>query len=340
MFVLRLRFVLVLLTLCLSPTVAAAADPLRSWNDCPAKQKILDFVARTTAKHGPDYLPLGDRIATFDNDGTLWSEQPYYNQFAFVVDRVRAMAPAHPEWRDKEPFRTLLSGDAIKLANFGENDFIDLLKVTHAGMTADQFNAEVVAWISTARHPRFGTLYTQLTYQPMVEVLAYLRANGYKTFIVSGGGVDFMRPWTERAYGIPPQQVAGSSIKVQFSLQNDKPVLLRLPTVDFIADGPGKPVGIYQYIGKQPVIAFGNSDGDLQMLQYTTVGAGKKLRLGLIVHHTDAVREWAYDRDSKIGRLRVALDQAPERGWQVIDMKNDWRTIFSFQHEAASSTTP
>lgn len=310
--------------------VSAQTDPLPSWNDGAVKKAITDFVTRVTTQGSPDFVPEADRIATFDNDGTLWVEQPYYFQMAFAFDRLKAMAPQHPEWKTKEPFRSLLKGDVATAAKAGEKGLLAVVAATHSGMTVPQFEVLVTDWIKTARHPRFKRPYNELVYQPMLEVLAYLRANGFKTFIVSGGGMDFMRPWAPAAYGIPPQQIVGSSGVTEFRLNKDgKGELVKTAKVDFIDDGPGKPVGINRNIGRQPIIAFGNSDGDLQMLQYTTSGTGA--RLGVYVHHDDAVREYAYDRKSRIGKLDKGLDEAPKWGWPVISMKNDWKVIFPFE---------
>jgi len=307
-------------------TVAQAADPLPSWNDGRAKQAIVAFVAKVTKEGAPDFVPPAARIATFDNDGTLWAEQPMYFQLLFALDRVKALAPQHPEWQEKEPFASLLRGDVKGALAGGERAMLDIVMITHAGMTTDEFEKIVADWIATATHPVTKRPYTAMVYQPMLELLAYLRANGFKTFIVSGGGIEFMRPWTEHVYGIPPEQVIGSSIKTQFEMRDGKPVLVRLPEIDFIDDKTGKPVGIHKIIGRRPLMAFGNSDGDLQMLQWTTAGPGP--RFGLIVHHTDAEREWAYDRHSSIGRLDKGLDEAQARGWTVVDMKGDWRTLY------------
>jgi phosphoglycolate phosphatase-like HAD superfamily hydrolase len=310
----------------------AQTDPLPSWNDGAVKTSITDFVARVTTPGSPDFVPVEERVATFDNDGTLWCEMPFYFQMAFAFDRVRAMAPKHPEWKTKEPFRSLIKGDVATAAKAGEKGLLAVVAATHSGMTVAQFDNAVRDWIRTARHPRFKRPYNELVYQPMIEVLAYLRANGFKTFIVSGGGMDFMRPWAPAAYGIPPEQIVGSSGVTEFRLNKDgKGELFKTAKVDFIDDGPGKPVGINRNIGRRPIIAFGNSDGDLQMLQYTTSGAG--LRLGLYVHHDDAVREYAYDRKSQIGRLDKGLDEAPKWGWQIISMKNDWKVIFPFEQK-------
>jgi phosphoglycolate phosphatase-like HAD superfamily hydrolase len=307
--------------------LAALADPLPSWNDGKAKAAIVDFVTRTTTA-GPDFVAVDDRIATFDNDGTLWSEQPIYFQGIFVLDRIKALAKDHPEWKDKQPFKAVLENDMAAVLASGHEGLGELLAASSSGMSVADFSAEVLEWTRTARHPRFDKPYTDLVFQPMLELLAYLRANDYQTFIVSGGGAEFMRPWAEGAYGIPPQQVVGSSGKTAFKLDGDKVEILKLPAVEFIDDGPGKPVGINRFIGKRPVFAAGNSDGDLEMLQWTTLNDGP--RFGMIVHHTDAKREWAYDRDSKIGHLAKALDEAPERGWLVVDMKNDWKRIYPF----------
>ncbi len=306
--------------------VAQGADALPSWNNGAAKTAITSFVERVTKEGGSDYVRPAERIATFDNDGTLWCEQPMYVQMAFALDRVRAQEERHLEWQETEPFKSVLAGDLKTALAGGEKSIAELVATTHAGMTVDQFEQTVRQWISTAKHPRFDRPYTSLVYQPMLELLAYLRANGFKTYIVSGGGVEFMRPWTERVYGIPPEQVVGSRGKLKFEMQDGQPALLKLPEIDLIDDKAGKPVGIQQMIGRRPIAAFGNSDGDFEMLQWTTMSPGA--RLGLIVHHTDAEREYAYDRNSAVGRLDKALDNAGQRGWVVVDMKNDWKTIF------------
>jgi hypothetical protein len=306
--------------------LAAAADPLPSWNEGDAKRSVVDFVQRVTAAGGADFVPVAERIAVFDNDGTLWAEQPMYAQLAFALDRVKALAPAHPEWKQKQPFKAVLAGDLKTVAAGGEHALLELVMATHAGMTTEAFARVATDWLATAKHPRFNRPYTELVYQPMLELLIYLRANGFKTYIVSGGGIEFMRPWTEKVYGIPPEQVIGSSIKTRFELRDGKPVLVRLPEINFIDDKAGKPVGIQMHIGRRPIAAFGNSDGDLQMLQWTTAGPGA--RLGLIVRHTDADREYAYDRQSSIGRLDQALDEAKTQGWIVVDMKQDWKRVF------------
>ncbi len=317
---------------------AHADDPLPSWNDGPAKAAILDFVARVVDEGGAEYVAPEARIAVFDNDGTLWSEQPAYFQFAFALDRVQALAAQHPEWRERQPFKAVLEGDLKTALAGGEAAIVELLTATHAGMTTDEFEQIVHDWTATARHPRFNRPYTELVYQPMLEVLAYLRANGFRTYIVSGGGIEFMRSWATDVYGIPPEQVIGSSIKVKYELRDGEPVLMRLPEADFIDDKAGKPVGIHKFIGRRPIAAFGNSDGDYEMLRW--VGAGSGPRLGMIVHHTDAEREWAYDRGSPVGRLERALDEAPTRGWVIADMKQDWRVIYPPASDPARSPSP
>ena len=304
----------------------AAPDPLPSWNDGAAKRRILAFVQAVTDPASNDHVPAGERIATFDNDGTLWAEKPMYFQVLFALDRVKALAPQHPEWKTKEPFASLLRGDVKAALAGGERAIAQIAMATHAGMTTAEFEQIVREWMATARHPTTGRLLTGMVYQPMLELLAYLRASGFKTFIVSGGGIEFMRPWSERVYGVPPEQVIGSSIKTRLEERGGVPVLVRLPELNFIDDGLGKPVGINEHIGRRPVAAFGNSDGDLQMLQWTAAGGGR--RLCLLVHHTDAEREWAYDRPSDVGRLDKALDLANAQGWMVVDMKQDWKVVF------------
>ena len=286
----------------------------------------MKFVADVTNEGAATFVPVEQRIATFDNDGTLWVEQPIYTQFVFALDRVKALAPQHPEWRQKQPFQAVLEGDKKALAASGERGMMQLVMATHTGMTTDEFQTIVEDWIRSAMHPRFHRPYTECIYQPMLELMAYLRANGFKTYIVSGGGVEFMRPWAERTYGIPPEQVIGSSIKLQFKMRNSRPVLIRLPEANFVDDKTGKPVGIQEFIGRRPLAAFGNSDGDQQMWEWTAAGNGS--RLMLLVHHTDAVREYAYDRQSSVGTLNKALDEANARSWVVVDMKNDWKTVF------------
>jgi hypothetical protein len=311
-------------------TSARAADPLPSWNAGPAKQSIVSFVNKVTTQGGPDFVSPPERIATFDNDGTLWAEQPMYFQLLFALDRVKTMAPQHPEWKTQEPFASILKGDVAGALAGGDKSIVEIVAATHAGMSTAEFEQIVRTWITTAKHPKYHRLYTELAYQPMLELLAYLRANGFKTFIVSGGGIEFMRPWTERVYGIPPEQVVGSSIKTKFEYVNGKPVLMRLPQVDFIDDKTGKPVGINSHIGRRPIAAFGNSDGDRQMLEWTQAGQGA--RFMLLVHHDDAAREWAYGPKSKIGTFSDSLmTEAKTNGWAVVSMKNDWKTIFAFQ---------
>jgi phosphoglycolate phosphatase-like HAD superfamily hydrolase len=308
----------------------AQSDPLPSWNDGVVKKSITDFVARTTTPGEPDFVPVPERIATFDNDGTLWAEQPAYFQAAFAFDRIRALAPQYPKWKTQQPFKAVLDKDMKALSAAGEKGLLQIIAATHTGMTVEAFHQTVLDWVATARHPRFNRPYTDLVYQPMLELLAYMRANGFKTFIVSGGGIEFMRPWVEKVYGIPPEQVVGSSGVTEFRIGKDgKPVLAKLAKVEFVDDGPGKPVGINRFIGRRPVFAFGNSDGDLQMLQWTAAGGGARF-MG-IVHHTDAEREWAYDRKSHVGKLDKALDEGIKRGWTIADMKRDWRVVFPFQ---------
>ncbi len=322
---------LLIITLFAATTFAAsrlqATSPLSSWKDGAAKTAILDFVEKVTAEGSPDFVPESERIATFDNDGTLWSEQPMYAQLFFVIDRIKAMAPDYPEWKTEEPFASLLKGDLKAVAASGKNGLLELVATTHAGMTTEEFEKLVSDWIATAKHPKTGRLHTEMVYQPMLELLAYLRANGFKTYIVSGGGIEFMRPWTERVYGIPPEQVIGSSIKTKFETKDGKPVLQRLPEIDFIDDKAGKPIGINSHIGRRPIAAFGNSDGDREMLEWTQAGEGA--RLMMLVHHDDAEREWAYGPDSKIGTFSDDLmSEAKKNGWTVISMKDDWATIY------------
>ena len=305
----------------------ADSAPLPSWNDGPAKAAIVAFVGRVTTSGSPDFVPPAERIATFDNDGTLWSEQPIYFQFAFALDRVKALAPRHPEWKTTQPFKAVLDGDHKALAAAGEKGLAQLLVATHTGMTTDEFTKSVTDWLATARHPRFQRPYTELVYQPMLELLVYLRANGFKTFIVSGGTVEFMRAWADSVYGIPPEQIVGTTFVTRFQRRADGTyVLLREPKLEFLDDGPGKPVGIQRVIGRRPILAFGNSDGDQQMLEWTAAGTGARF-VGL-VHHTDADREWSYDRKSHIGKLDAALDEAASRGWTVVDMRRDWKVVY------------
>ena len=311
-------------------TTAYAQDPLSSWNDGPTKQAIVAFVAKVSKEGSPDFVPPAERIATFDNDGTLWCEQPMYFQLFFALDRVKTLAPQHPEWKTKEPFASLLKGDVKGALAGGEHAILEIIVATHAGMTTAEFEKIVADWIATAKHPKFKRPYTECIYQPMVELLAYLRANGFKTFIVSGGGIEFMRPWTEKVYGIPPEQVVGSSIKTKYEMRDGKPVLMRLPEMNFIDDKAGKPVGINSHIGRRPIAAFGNSDGDQQMLEWTQAGSGA--RLMMLVHHDDATREFAYGAESKIGTFSDALmAEAKKDGWTVISMKDDWKKIFAFE---------
>ena len=303
-----------------------AEEALPSWSDGPAKKAILQFVSDVTKKGGPKYVPPSERIATFDNDGTLWAEQPMYFQLAFVFDEVKRMAPGHPEWKEKEPFKSVIAGDLKSALAGGEKAISQLMAASHSAMTTEEFAKNVGNWIASAKNPKFNRLYRECTYVPMVELLNFLRANGFKTFIVSGGGVEFMRVWAEKAYGIPPEQVIGSSGKTKFEIKNNRVDLIKLPEVEFVDDGPGKPVGINRFIGRRPILAFGNSDGDQQMLEYTASGSGA--RLMLILHHDDAVREVAYDRTSSIGKLDKAWDEATQRGWVVVSMKNDFRKVF------------
>lgn len=317
------------LMLCISLAAGARAetDPLPSWNAGATKQAIVDFVARVTKEGGADYVPPAERIAVFDNDGTLWSEQPIYFQLAFAIDRIAALAPEHPEWETTPPFSDILKGNLKAVAASGEHGLLEIVAATHSGITTEKFSEIVDGWLAGAEHPRFNRHYTELVFQPMLELLAYLRANDFKTFIVSGGGVEFMRRFAEKVYGIPPEQVVGSSGVVKFDIGEDgKPELTKEAKIEFVDDGPGKPVGINRFIGRRPIFAFGNSDGDLQMLQYTAAGQGARF-MG-IVHHTDSDREWAYDRASHVGKLDKALDEATAKGWTVVDMKTDWKTVF------------
>jgi phosphoserine phosphatase len=307
-------------------------EGLASWNDGAAKKAIVDFVQRTTTDGSAEFVPVPERIAVFDNDGTLWTEQPVYFQFAFALDRVKQLAPQHPEWQSREPFKSILAGNMAGLMASGEKGILEVIAATHSGMTTAEFAQTVTDWMASARHPRFKRPYIDLVYQPMIELLAYLRGHGFKTFIVSGGGIEFMRPWTEKIYGIPPEQVVGSSGVVKFVMQQpDKPVLMKEAKVEFVDDGPGKPVGINRFIGRRPIFAFGNSDGDQQMLEWTAAGSGARF-MGL-VHHTDAEREYAYDRQSHIGKLDKAWDEAVRRQWTVVDMKADWNTIYPFERK-------
>jgi phosphoserine phosphatase len=303
-----------------------AQDPLPSWNDTAPKKAITAFVERVTQEGSPDFVPPAERIATFDNDGCLWSEQPMYFQAFFIFDRIKALAPQHPEWKETEPFASVLKGDLKSALAGGEKALVGMLMATHSGLTTEEFEKAVTDWITTAKHPKTGKLFTEMVYQPMLELLAYLRANGFKTFIVSGGGIEFMRPWTERVYGIPPEQVVGSSVGLKYELRGGTPVILKTPELVHNDDKEGKPVGIQRHIGRRPIAAFGNSDGDFQMLEWTTRGEGA--RFGMIIHHTDAEREYAYDRESHIGKLDRGLNEAPVRGWTVVSMKDDWMAIY------------
>ena len=321
------RFLSVLLFAAASlPVLARAADALPGWNDGASKARIVRFVEDVTDPVSRNFVPPAERIAVFDNDGTLWTEQPMYFQLAFVFDRVKALAPQHPEWRTTEPFKSVLEGNLAGVAASGDHGLLALVGATHGNTTPEQFAKIVSDWLATARHPRFQRPYTELTFAPMKELLAYLRANGFKTFIVSGGGIEFMRVFAERVYGVPPEQVVGSYAKMKYEVRDGKPVVVRLPDIEFIDDKGGKPVGIDRFIGRRPILAFGNSDGDFEMLEYTTGGPGP--RLGLLVHHDDAEREYAYDRKSPVGSLARGLDEAPVRGWTVVSMKGDWRRIY------------
>ena len=328
------RTMLAVSLLAIAPGIALAqaptiGDPLPSWNDSPVRHSIIDFVTRVTTDGSPDFVPPAERIATFDNDGTLWTEQPVYFQLAFAFDRIKALAPKHPEWKTKQPFKALLDRDMGRVGAAGEKGLLELMAASHTGVSTEEFSKAVLDWTANARHPRFNRPYTELVYQPMLELLAYLRANGFKTFVVSGGGIEFMRPWMEKVYGIPPEQVVGSSGAVKFQADgNGRPELMKVAKVEFIDDGPGKPVGINRFIGRRPIFAFGNSDGDLQMLQWTMAGTGA--RFAGLVHHTDAEREYAYDRNSKIGKLDKALDEATLKRWTVVDMRHDWKIVFPF----------
>jgi hypothetical protein len=304
-------------------------DPLPSWSEGPVKGAILDFIARVTRPGGPDFLPPDERLATFDNDGTLWTEQPCYVQLAFAVDRAQVLAREHPDWRERQPWKRVLEDGVAALASVGERGLMEVITATHLDNTTEQFHDIVEGWITNTRHPRFQRLHTQLIYQPMLELLLHLRGCSFKTFIVTGGGVEFVRVFSQRVYGIPPEQVIGSRCKLRYEPRGGRPAMFRLPEADLFDDGPGKPVGIQEMLGRRPILAFGNSDGDFEMLDWTTSGPDR--RLGVIVHHTDSDREWAYDRDSRVGHLSRALDQAPGRGWLTVDMKRDWRVMYPFQ---------
>jgi phosphoglycolate phosphatase-like HAD superfamily hydrolase len=321
-----MRILLTLLAIGLSAAAVKADDSLPSWNETATQKAIVAFVEKTTTEGSPDFVPPAERIAVFDNDGCLWSEQPMYFQAFYIFDRIRSLAPQHPEWATQEPFASVLKGDVKAALAGGEAALLSMAAATHAGLTSEEFSATVTDWLATAKHPVTGKAYTDMVYQPMLELLAYLRANGFKTFIVSGGGIDFMRPWAERVYGIPPEQVIGSSLKAAYEVRDGKPVIVKLPELNFIDDKAGKPVGIHQHIGRRPIFAAGNSDGDFQMLEWTTSGNGP--RFGLLVHHDDAAREFAYDRESHIGRLDRGLDEGPARGWSIVSMAEDWKLVF------------
>ncbi len=316
------------IAVCLIANSAYGADPLPSWNEGPTKKAITDFVGKVTKKDNPDFVPVAERIAVFDNDGTLWCEHPMYVQLFFALDRIKHLAPGHPDWKLKLPFKAVLDGDLKGVMESGERGVAEIIMASHAGMTTAEFETIVQDWMKTARHPRFKRPFTDLVYQPMVELMAYLRENGFKIYIVSGGGVEFMRPWTQKVYGIPPEQVIGSTIKTKYEVREGKPVLLRLPELDHLDDKGGKPESINKFIGRRPIMAFGNSDGDFQMLEWTTSGSGP--RFGLLVHHTDGKREYDYDRLTPFGRLSKGLDEAPKRNWIVADMKADWKRVFAF----------
>jgi phosphoglycolate phosphatase-like HAD superfamily hydrolase len=305
---------------------AFADDPLPSWNNRAPKRAVIAFVEKVTTPGSPDFVQISERVAVFDNDGTLWSEQPMYFQALFIFDRIKYLASKNPQWKDQEPFASVLKGDTTAALAGGKKAFLEMAMATHAGMTTEEFDEIVTDWLATAKHPKTGLAYTEMVYQPMLELLSYLRANGFKTFIVSGGGIEFMRPWAEKVYGIPPEKIVGSSIKTKYEVRNGKPVIVRLPELNFIDDKAGKPVGINQHIGRRPLMAFGNSDGDFEMLEWTTAGEGP--RFAQLIHHTDGKREWAYDRESHVGRLDKGLDEAGKRGWVIADMKKDWKVIY------------
>ena len=312
--------------LALLPVLASAVDFLPSWNEGASKQRIVAFVQAVTDLAGPQYVPPGDRIAVFDNDGTLWSEQPMYFQIAFVLDRIRALAPQHPEWSAREPFKSAIAGDVAGVAAGGERGLFELIAATQAGTTSEEFSAIVSGWLATARHPKLGRAYVELTYAPMRELLAYLRANGFKTYIATAGGSNFLRAFSARVYGVPPDQVIGSSFRTRYDLRDGRPEIVLLPEIEFVNDQADKAIGIDRHIGRRPILAFGNSDGDFEMLEFTTGATGP--RLGLIVHHDDAAREFAYDRESKVGRLARGLDEAAARGWVIVSMKSDWGKVY------------
>ncbi len=308
----------------------APTNPLPSWNDGPAKKSIIDFVNRTTKESSAGFIPVSDRIACFDNDGTLWSEQPMYFEVDFIADRVKVLAAQHPEWKEEQPFKAVLESDMKTALAGGNNAYLELLLATHAGTTTEEFDKIVKDWFATAKHPVSHRPYSEMVFQPMLELLTYLRANGYRTYIVTGGEIDFMRPWTEQVYGIPREQVVGTSLEIKYEMRDSVPAIIILPELNFNNDKAGKPLGIQQYIGRRPVFAAGNSDGDYEMLQWTTTATGYP-RFGMIVHHTDSIREWSYDHTSSIGRLEKGLDDATNYNWLIVDMKNDWKVIYPFE---------
>lgn len=321
-----LTFFALTLMILSSVTASQSQDPLPSWNDGPNKQAIIEFVTKTTDQNQGTFIPPTRRIATFDNDGTLWSEQPLYFQAIYIFDRIRELAPEHPEWQQKEPFASVLNGDSKSALAGGKQALLEMVMGTHAAVTASEFSESVADWLASARHSGSGKPYTAMVYKPMLELLDYLRDNDFKVFIVSGGGIDFLRVFAEEVYGVPPEQVVGSSLKAKYEIRNGLPVIVKQAEVDFIDDKAGKPVGIHRYIGRRPILAVGNSDGDFEMLEWTSAGEGPSL--AMIVHHDDAKREWAYDRESHIGRLIRGLDEGPQRGWKIISMKNDWNLIY------------
>ncbi|MEE4191768.1 MAG: HAD family hydrolase [Halieaceae bacterium] len=316
-----------LVFLCLlMPALAVQAQELSNWRDSASRSAIVEFVEAVSREDSPDFVPAAERIAVFDNDGTLWAEQPAYFQLFFALDRVRAMSAEHPDWRTRQPFKAAIEGDLEAVAATGLEGVLQLVTASHSGMSSEQFSEQAAAWLSQARHPQSGRLYTQMVYQPMLELLGYLRASGFTVFIVSGGGAEFVRAFSEPVYGIPRNQVVGSTIEMKYDDSAEQPFVERLPAIAFVNDKAGKPVGIQRHIGRRPIAAFGNSDGDFEMLAWTTAGAGR--RLGVLLHHTDAEREWAYDRDSHIGKLSRGLDEGAARGWVIVDMKKDWKAVF------------
>jgi phosphoserine phosphatase len=325
----NLTLALVTIALIAGPVAVEAEEALPSWKDGAARQAIIAFVDRVTGEGSASYVPPAQRIAVFDNDGTLWAEQPIYFQLIYAVDQINRLAPEHPEWKTEDPFRSALAGDMKTVLAGGTHAVLELVMASHAGMTSEDFAAAVLDWTTSARHPDTGRLYTDMTYQPMLELLDYLQKNEFKTFIVSGGGTDFMRVFAEEIYGVPPENVIGSSIEAKYEVRDSGPVIVKVPEISFIDDKEGKPVGIYQHIGRRPIFAAGNSDGDFEMLEWTAAGDGE--RFMLLVHHTDAEREWAYDRESHVGRLDKALDEARPRGWTIVDMKKDWEVIYPFE---------